>query len=69
MSLFLTPSEIKELTGYKRAADQRRWLNRNGWPYALDANDRPKVARSYADRRLSGETAGVAQEPDFSAVP
>ena len=68
MSLFLTPDEIQELTGYKRPTDQRRWLQRAGWPFALDANNRPKVARAYAERRLSGEAEAATQEPDFSAV-
>lgn len=69
MSLCLTTDEIQELTGYCRPADQRRWLVARGWPHELDANNRPRVSRAYAERRLAGDVPTRTAEPDWEAVP
>lgn len=66
--MFLSSTEIQELTGYKRPADQRRWLSARGWPFELDANNRPVVSRAYTERRLAGEAPAAVSEPDFSQV-
>ena len=41
--MFLTPDEVVILTGYKRSADQVRWLERNGVPHWVNAQGRPVV--------------------------
>ena len=41
--MFLTPDELVTLTGYKRPADQVRWLERNGVPHWINAQGRPVV--------------------------
>ncbi len=64
---YLTPAEIKELTGYETRAAARRWLDRNGWPHADPGNDGwPRVLREYHDARLSGQPAA---KPRKSAGP
>lgn len=54
--MFLTPTELAELTGYQRHADQRKWLTARGWLFETSATGRPVVARSYAESRLGGST-------------
>ncbi|WP_392395827.1 DUF4224 domain-containing protein [Paraburkholderia caledonica] len=57
---YLLPSEIADLVG--RKPNQRklmtRWSASNGWPYVIDRNGIPKVARAYHDRKL-----GINTEP------
>lgn len=58
MSLCLSQDELQELSGYKRAAEQRAWLQANGIRYAMDRWRRPRVLRSEIERALSsGETS------------
>lgn len=68
MSLCLTAEELHELTGRGKAVAQRRWLDRNGWRYALNADGRPKVLKVYAEQRLglSAVAAPAGPEPDFT---
>jgi len=51
-TLFLTPNELAELTGRTSSAGQRKWLDTNGYRFALNANNRPVVAREYVLSRL-----------------
>lgn len=44
--MFLTESELQELTGYLRPANQRRWLDQNSIPYWISSRGRPKVLRA-----------------------
>jgi hypothetical protein len=72
-SEFLTADELVEVTGYKHAASQREWLDKNAWHYVLNAAGRPIVGRWYARMRLSGITptfsgAQPAWRPDFSTL-
>lgn len=48
----------------------RRWLDRNGWPYAVGLSGFPKVSRAYHDMRLNSTTAlpPMEQEPNFGAL-
>jgi hypothetical protein len=59
--MFLTPEELKTLTGYELAAWQRRWLDSHGWIYERARNGRVSVSRAYAESRLSGTV--VKREP------
>lgn len=43
--MFLTPGDLVILTGYKRPADQVRWLERNAIPHFVNAQGRPVVRR------------------------
>lgn len=47
--MFLTADELRELTGYKVAAAQIRWLTRNGVRHWIAATGRPVVPRSAID--------------------
>lgn len=52
--IYLTPGELETLTGYKRAADQARWLDRNGVPYVTNSRGR-LVVRKDMDKTTVSE--------------
>ncbi len=77
--LFLSHDELVELTGFKQTKGHVRWLQRNGWRYALTRSQQPRVARDYFLNRMglppsrSGYTgqdhaALSVEEPDFGAL-
>lgn len=73
-ALFLTPVEMVELTGRSTSAGQRRWLDANGYRFALNANSRPIVARGHVLARLgaiqadSSAPAVLTPRPNFAAI-
>jgi hypothetical protein len=68
-SPYLSEAELHDLTGRARRGAQTAWLRRNRWRFVLDADDKPKVARAYHDRRMADEaTPPPRVEPDLSAV-
>lgn len=60
MHAFLQPDELLTLTGYKRPADQARWLQEHGIPFLLNRLGRPVVRRD-----LRAEIS----EPELGPVP
>jgi hypothetical protein len=74
-ALFLTSEELAELTGRTSAAGQRKWLDAKGYRFAVNANNRPIVAREYVLTRLGVMAAGAsdtqsiaAPRPNFAAL-
>ena len=59
--MFLTPSELAELTGRTRASAQVRWLAGNGLRFVLGADGRPRVLRAEVEGRLLSKRP--AREP------
>jgi hypothetical protein len=53
--LFLSEAELEELTGYRRAHEQKRWLAARRWKFEENAAGKPRVARAFLERRLVGE--------------
>ena len=75
--LFLSPAELHELTGFKSAKWQARWLDQNRWRYALARNREPRVARDYFQERIGARPAGSIgqvntvlnqEQPNFAAL-
>lgn len=69
-----TAEELRQITGRKRAAAQRRWLDRYQWRYAVNAVGAVIVARSHAEAKLNPPpithqiTHNAGQDtPDWSA--
>lgn len=60
MNAFLDPEELQTLTGYKRPADQIRWLEQKGVPHMVNRLNRPVVRRDL-------ETA--IAEPELGRIP
>ena len=52
--MFLEPKELHNLTGFKYAAKQIRWLQENGYIYEVGGDGKPKVLRSYVVTRMGG---------------
>ena len=69
--MFLTQSELAELTERKRKADQIAWLKANGYTYAIGANGHARVLREHVQARLCGAimaTAPATTEPNWAAM-
>ncbi len=62
----LTDHDLRQLTGYKRRADQRRWLTEQGIPFLVGAAGYPKVSCREIQRRLSSHRPRRV-EPNFDA--
>ena len=61
--MFLSDEELQELTGYKRKADQRRWLMERQYRFEVDALGRARVLRSHVERRLDDFDGNAARKP------
>lgn len=69
--LFLTQTELAELTERKRKADQIAWLKANGYSYAIGANGHARVLREHVQAKLCGvhmAAAPAVLEPNWSAL-
>jgi hypothetical protein len=53
--MFLTEPMLISLTGYRRKADQRRWLDERQWPYEVTATGRPKVLKAFVEARMGAQ--------------
>jgi hypothetical protein len=53
--MWLTPAELRSLTGRTYAKYQIDWLTERQWTWEPDANGKPKVLRSYAESRMGGK--------------
>ncbi len=67
--MFLNEEQLIELTGYRRWADQRRWLLKREWRFEVAASGRPVVLRAYADSRL-GAIVEIKRQftPNFDSL-
>lgn len=50
--MFLTDTELIELTGWRRVFDQRRWLKAHGWKFEISGIGRPVVMRRHAEQKM-----------------
>lgn len=49
---YLTPADLRALTGRTHHAKQIAWLVAHGWVHAIDALGRPRVFRKYHDEKM-----------------
>lgn len=70
--LFLTPTELRELTERSRKAAQIAWLKRNGFSFVVGANGHARVLREHVQSRLSGLALPAGRnggfEPNWGAI-
>lgn len=69
--MFLTQSELAELTERKRKGEQIAWLKANGYHFATGANGHARVLREHVQAKLCGvsmASAPVKPEPNWSAM-
>lgn len=65
----MTGDELLELTGYKLARSQCRWLESRGYPFETNASGKPRVLRAYIQQRLCPNLVGSSiATPDFDAI-
>lgn len=69
MSLFLSQSELEDMTDRTSVRYQVAWLKDHGYPFELSALGKPKVLRAYVQQRLGLAIAEPLKhtEPDFSS--
>ena len=60
--LFLSETELVELTGYQRRKNQIQWLRERHWPFELASGGRPRVLRDAVIVRLGGSATTSTTE-------
>src|SRR4029077_18698438 len=60
--LFLSETELVELTGYQRRKNQIQWLRERHWPFELASGGRPRVLRDAVIERLGGSATTSTKE-------
>jgi hypothetical protein len=70
VSLFLTPEEIKQLTGKEKRNAQIRALNQMGIVHKVRADGSPVVLESHVNKVLGGsvQTKNKEAEPNWGAM-
>lgn len=73
MSIFLTESDIEELTGCKTRKCQCAWLESRCWIFEVSRLGRVKVLRRYAEMRLGLPIESTAKpqkesQPNFDML-
>lgn len=69
--MFLTQTELAELTERKRKGEQVAWLKKNGYLYAIGANGHARVLREHVQARLCGGSITATPskpEPNWTAM-
>jgi hypothetical protein len=70
MSLFLTPEEIKEFTGYCGLKKQTEWLRQYRIPFLLGGDGNPKVLHTAVQLMLGGISQVAPKiEPQIRPIP
>jgi hypothetical protein len=67
MSEILTPAELKDLTGYARATEQRRVLSEQGIPFK-ELGPRTIVLSRHVLAWVEGRAIVRHAEPNFSLI-
>lgn len=69
---YLSPAELRELTGRAWPKSQAAWLKRNRWRYAVRDDGKVRVSRDYWRMRLGADARDPAANdedaPDFSSL-
>ena len=75
-AMFLTDADLRSLTGYKRPAEQRRWLASHGWAFEVRADGKNRVLIEEVHAKMLTRQAGSkacrnvtrSAEPDLAAL-
>lgn len=71
MTMFLSKTQLQELTGKQRPSAQKRVLDDQQIPYAVDSHGWPKVLVSTLEQVLGPQTTSKRARrrgPDFEAL-
>ena len=67
--MFLTKEDLNELTDFKTAHAQCRWLTEHGYPFDKSASGKPKVLKTYIEQRLNTQAiTNQYEQPNFDAI-
>lgn len=66
--MFLTFDELTDLTGYRFAAYQIRWLTANGIQFLLNCEGKPRVLKSVILDKIGGTDTPTTIQPNFAAL-
>lgn len=66
--MFLTPDDLKQLTGLKRPSAQVRWLTAHHFKFTVNALGRPSVMIAEVARKHLGGPAIRQQEPNWEGM-
>lgn len=67
--MFLTKTELTDLTSYKLKKKQVQWLRSRGYRHEISADGSPKVLKDYIIASLGGGKNHITTaEPDFSCI-
>jgi cobyric acid synthase len=61
VSAFLSYTDLVVLTGYKRSADQIRWLREKGIPHTVNAKKRPVVRADLGQQAPQAPQLGMVR--------
>jgi hypothetical protein len=64
---FLQPTELRQLTGYCRAAEQDKWLADHGVPHRAEGK-RVIVSRFHVREWLAGREVVTSSGPNWGAL-
>jgi len=64
--MFLTDSQLEDLTGYVSRRAQARWLAANGYRFDVRSDGRPNVLLRQLEERQVGKSERARPGPDFS---
>ena len=65
----MSNDELSDLTDFKKAKAQMRWLKEHAYPFEIGASGKPKVLRSFVISRLQNTTNNIStNEPNFDAI-
>jgi hypothetical protein len=70
-TMFLTPDEIIQATGYKQRRCQERWCFENGVTFMRRCNGSLLISRRHFEHLMGGMIDAIGatyQEPDYSSV-
>ena len=62
--MFLSRTDIEQLTGYRRPSRQKLWLRKNGLRFFVAADGYPRVPRANFENLQKQHYA----EPDFNSL-
>jgi hypothetical protein len=62
--MILDLSDLQKLSGYKRAADVKRWLHDNGVPFFVQPSGHPVTTLDAVNRAMCG--ASKYDKPDLT---
>lgn len=67
--MFMTETELYDLTGYKSPSAQVRWLKAHAWKFVLTCTGKPRVSRTYCEQKLGVKRADAEDDqPNWNAL-